>query len=109
MHLLLAFEDQMLIDGKWQTSPSIRGFSGGAIFRIPQLSPNATTTKTDFGEIKLAAILIERRKGKRDRFFSAAVGTRLGVHFGLIHKYLPELGFDKMIAAEHARHTDAPT
>jgi hypothetical protein len=109
MHLLLAFEDQVLVDGKWQTAPSIRGFSGGAIFRIPDLSPFTSATKTAIGEIKLAAILIARRKGKRDRHLPAAVGTRLGVHFELIHKYLPELGFDEMLAAEHARLTDAPT
>jgi hypothetical protein len=107
-HLLLAFEDQALVDGKWQTAPSIRGFSGGAIFRIPNLSPFTSATKTEFGEIKLAAILIERRKGERDRFFSAAVATRLGIHFGLIHKYLPELQFDEMLAAEYARQTNAP-
>jgi hypothetical protein len=109
MHLLLAFEDQVLVDGKWQTAPSIRGFSGGAIFRIPNLSPFTNAAKTEFDEIKLAAILIERRKGEGDRFFSAAVGTRLGIHFGLIHKYLPELQFDKILAAEYARQTSAPT
>ncbi len=103
MHLLLAFEDQVLLDGRWQTAPSIRGFSGGAIFRIPHLSPSMSATKTEFGEIKLAAILIERRKGERDRFHSAAVGTRLGVHFGLIHRYLPELQLNEMLAAEYAR------
>jgi hypothetical protein len=109
MHLLLAFEEQVLVDGKWQTAPSIRGFSGGAMFRIPDLSPFASQTKTDFGKVKLAAILIERHKGEGDRFSSAAIGTRLGVHFGLIHKFLPELHFDEMLAAEYERQTGAPS
>jgi hypothetical protein len=108
-HLLLAFEDQTLVHDKWQTAPSIRGFSGGAIFRIPNLSLFTSATKTEPDKVKLAAILIERRKGRRDRFFSAAVGTRLEIFFKLIHKYLPELGFDEMLAAEYTRQTDAIT
>lgn len=108
-HLLLAFEDQVLVDGKWQTAPSIRGLSGGAMFRIPNLSPLMSATKIEFDEIKLAAILIERRKGEGDRFFSGAVGTRLGIHFGLIDKFLPELHFEEMLAAEYVRQTSAPT
>lgn len=108
MHLLLAFEDQVLVEGQWQKSPSIRGFSGGAMFRIPSVSPVTSLTKTSFGQIKLTAILIEHKKGEGDRFFSSAIGTRLGVHFGLIHKYLPELQFDKMLAAEYQQQTGAP-
>lgn len=108
MHLLLAFEDQVLVDGKWQKSPSIQGFSGGAMFRIPGVSPVTSLTKISFGQIKLAAILIERKKGEGDRFFSSAIGTRLGVHYGLIHNYLPGLQFDKMLAAEYQRQTGAP-
>lgn len=108
-HLVLAFEDHVLVDGKWQMAPSIRGLSGGAMFRIRNLSPFASGDKQQSNEVKLAAILIERRKGKGDRFFSSAVGTRLGIHFGLIHKYLPELKFDEMQLAEHARQTDIDT
>lgn len=78
------------------------------MFRIPGVSPVASSTKTSFGQIKLAAILIERKKGEGDRFVSSAIGTRLGVHFGLIHNYLPELQFDKMLAAEYQRQTGAP-
>jgi hypothetical protein len=108
MHLLLAFEDQVLVNGNWQTAPSIKGFSGGAIFRIPNLSPLADATQK-IDDIKLAAILIEWRKGEGDRFFSSAVGTRLGIHFGLIDKYLPELKFEEMLIAEHARQTSSLT
>lgn len=107
-HLLLSFEDQVLVDGRWQTSPSIRGVSGGAIFRTPNLSPIAFDMNLEYGKIKLAAVLIEKRKKSGD-FLSAAVGTRLGFYFGLIDKYLPELHFKEMLIAEHQRQIKMPT
>jgi hypothetical protein len=103
MHLLLAFEEQVLVNGHWQQSPSIRGLSGGAVFRIPGLLAFASAQQPEFAKIKLAAILIEHRKGQRDRILAAAVGTRLGIYFQLIHHYLPEIQFDKIVAAEFAR------
>jgi hypothetical protein len=103
MHLLLSFEDQVLVNGHWQQSPSIRGLSGGAIFRIPGLLALASAPQSEIGKIKLAAILIEHRTGQRDRILGAAVGTRLGIYFQLIHHYLPEIQFDKIVAAEFAR------
>ena len=104
-HLVIAFEEKVLVNGTWQKSPSIQGFSGGAMFRIPELSLMTSVTKTEFDKVKLAAILIERRKGEGSRFQSAAVGTRLNVHFGLIHNYLPELKFEEMLVAEYERQT----
>lgn len=94
-HLALAFEDDVLVDGRWQKSPSIRGFSGGAMFRVSGLSPLSRSDANTVHKLKLAAILIERRRGVRDKTHSVAIGTRLGVHFGLIDKYLPELNFQR--------------
>lgn len=108
LHLLLAFEDQVLIDMKWQTAPSIRGFSGGAMFRVDEIRTIASSVATPEPRLKLAAIVIERRKGERNKFFSGAVGTRLGVYFGLIHQYLPGLRLDEMLAAEYLRQAKGP-
>lgn len=102
-HLLLCFEHEVLVNMKWQTSPSIRGFSGGGIFRVdgalnPIHSQNAG--------VKLAAILTEHKKGvKAKEIFPAVVGTRLGVHFGLIDKYLPELNIRQLLGDEYRRQT----
>ena len=101
--LMLAFEEQVLLDGNWQTAPSIRGFSGGAMFRLPSVAVLPGLNPQAPPQVKLAAILIERSKGVRTGIHSAAVGTRLGVHFGLIHKYLPELKFDNILAEENER------
>ncbi|WP_423200326.1 MULTISPECIES: hypothetical protein [unclassified Cupriavidus] len=99
-HLLLASEDEMLLNMKWQKAPSIRGLSGGAIFRIDGIHATHAAENRRTPRAKLAAILIERRMGVRDKIFPAIVGTRLGVHFGLIHKYLPDLYLDEILAEE---------
>lgn len=101
--LLLAFEEQVLVGGKWQTAPSIRGFSGGAMFRLPGVAVMPWLTPSAESQVKLAAILIERNKGVGTGVQSAAVGTRPGVYFGLIHKYLPELKLDEILTDEHER------
>ena len=104
--LLLAFEDQVLVDMKWQTAPSIRGFSGGAMFRIDGVRA-AVAARENAPRAKLAAILIERRKGKRGTYHSVAVGTRLGIHFGLIHKFLPQIHLEALLAEEYSRQGHA--
>lgn len=101
MHLVLAAEDQVLIGGQWQTSPSIRGFSGGAMFRISGLSPLPSASADNLVKVKLAAILIARCK-RNDRFDSAMVGTRLGVYFQMIDRYLPDLKIEELLTAERA-------
>lgn len=105
--LALAFEDDFLVDGRWQKSPSIRGFSGGAMFRVSGLSPLSRSDANTVYKLKLAAILIERRKGVRNKTHSVAVGTRLGVHFALIDKYLPELNFQQRLAEAHAEQVQS--
>lgn len=102
VQLLLAFEDQVLVDMKWQTAPSIRGFSGGAMFRIDGVSVGLPPQVTA-PQAKLAAILIERRKGERNAYHSVAVGTRLSTHFGLIHKFLPGIHLEALLEEEFSR------
>ncbi|MBR8455262.1 hypothetical protein L0Y81_01390 [Burkholderia multivorans] len=99
-HLLLCFEDHVLVNMRWQKSPSIRGFSGGGIFRVD----GALNPAHRNAGVKLAAILTERKKGaKAKEIFPAVVGTRLGVHFGLIDKYLPDLSFRELLEDESRR------
>lgn len=103
-HLLLASEDEVLVNMKWQQAPSIRGLSGGAIFRIDGIHATHAVKNRRTPRAKLSAILIERRKGSvRDKIYPAIVGTRLGVHLGLIHKYLPDLHLDEILAEECQR------
>jgi hypothetical protein len=107
-HLLLAFEDQVLAEGRWQVAPSIKGMSGGAIFRVAGVALGRKHKTTDTkSEAKLAAILIERKKGASGKAVPVAVGVRLGYHFGLIHKYLPELQLDEMLRTERERQESA--
>ena len=96
-HLALAFEGQNLVNGRWQKSPSLRGFSGGAMFRIAGLSALLPSKEEADRKVKLSAILIEQKKAVRNKFESGVIGTRLGVHFHLIDTYLPELGFQQML------------
>jgi hypothetical protein len=105
-HLLLAFDDQVVMDMKWQTAPSIRGFSGGAMFRVEGLDAVTRPEGTVQPRAKLAAILTERRKGTRGSFFSGAVGARLGAHLGLIDQYLPNLYLKEQVEAEVLRRPD---
>jgi DNA-binding IclR family transcriptional regulator len=73
-----------------------------AMFRVEGVSvgiaPEVTAPRA-----KLAAILIERRKGERNAYHSAAVGTRLSTHFGLIHKFLPEIHLEALLEEEFSR------
>lgn len=74
------------------------------MFRIDGFGPQDAINSVDSSRARLAAILVERRKGnKRDEIFSAAIGTRINVHFGLIHKFLPDMGLDQLLANELKR------
>lgn len=42
-HIALSYENQILIDGIWQISPTPKGFSGGAIIRVRGVSFNKGT------------------------------------------------------------------
>lgn len=95
MHLALAYENQIIINGEWQTSPTPRGFSGGAIIKfkgIPIL-PDHSDAKI---KPMLAAITIEQRREGRN-IPGALIGTRIRVHLSLIHKHFPELNLPEVL------------
>jgi hypothetical protein len=101
VHVVLGFEDHVAVDGGWRVAPSLRGMSGGAIFRVTR--SNNRSTEEGAPNVRLAATLIERVQKLGKGFFSVAVGTRLGVHFGLIQTYLPELRLDEAVFDEYHR------
>lgn len=86
----LVFEDEVLVNGKWQKSPSMVGMSGGAVFRIPDLRPHPLYVTPRSIRSVLSGIIIERRK-KLGAIVPTLVSSRIGYHLGLIDKYLPEL------------------
>lgn len=90
-HMSLAYEDQVWVDGRWQTSPTPRGFSGGAIVRYggPPLDPNMPQPGVVIP--LLSGITIERKKERPGRLPGALVGTRVGFHLALIRRFLPGL------------------
>lgn len=89
-HIALAFEDQVLMAGKWQTSPTPRGISGGAIIKIEGVRMAPPFTANPESRQLLSAITIEQRREVAGKP-GVLIGTRIGIHLGLIDNYLPKL------------------
>lgn len=92
IHIAMVYDKKRLVNGKlWETSPNLKGCSGGAIIRSQGI-----VFKEPFivnqPKQKLTAILIEHKLG-RGKYFDTAVGIRVNIHLGLINKYLPNLKF----------------
>lgn len=88
--IALRYENQILLNGIWQTSPTPKGFSGGAIIRLDGMNIlNEETTKSDKKQL-LSGIIIEQRRGKGNEK-GILIGTRIDVHLTLIKHFLPEL------------------
>ena len=90
IHLALAYEDQILMNGSWQTSPSPKGISGGALVRVEGIGMKPPFSINQEPKQLLSAITIECRKEK-DGKPGVLIGTRIGVHLGLIDTYLTDL------------------
>ncbi|WP_318582149.1 hypothetical protein [Bacillus paranthracis] len=90
IHITLHYENQILLNGIWQTSPTPKGFSGGAIIRIDGIT--ASTDAIDKPEAKqlLTGIIIEQRREK-NKEIGVLIGTKIWVHLLAIQKFLPEL------------------
>ncbi|HDZ8843696.1 TPA: hypothetical protein RUX01_003211 [Aeromonas dhakensis] len=87
-HIILAYDDERYVNGLWQKTPSPAGFSGGGIFRVDGLSAHPLFLRPAKLTPLLTAITIEHKKGKSGNP-GVLIGTRIAVHLGLIHKYLP--------------------
>lgn len=89
-HIVLAYEDQMLVDESWKTTPRPRGMSGGGIIKVI----GTTTTKINNREKELkqvlTAITIEQHREKHKKP-GMLIGTRMNVYLGLVYQFFPEL------------------
>ena len=89
-HLALAHDDQIMVNGLWQTSPQPRGFSGGAMIKFSGIPVDPAAPLDNEVRPYLAAIIIEQRRGTKTTP-GALIGTRVRVHLGLIDQFLPGL------------------
>jgi hypothetical protein len=90
IHVALAYEEKILVDGSLQTLPRPKGMSGGAIFKIEGVTTSSLLSPPPNPDVLLSAITIAHRPQKAGKP-SVLIGTRVGVHLGLIEKYLPGL------------------
>jgi len=88
--ILLAWEDQVLVNENWQTSPVPKGLSGGAIIKVKGTNLLPVKKAEEKVEQKLSAITIEQHRKKGNKI-GHLIGTRINVHLGLIHQFLPGL------------------
>lgn len=89
-HIALSFENQVLMDGKWKTSPKPKGISGGAVIKVEGVSMAPPFSSDPNARQLLTAITVEQRREKAGKA-GVLIGTRIGVHLGLIDTYLPNL------------------
>lgn len=92
-HIALAYENQILMDGRWQTSPSPKGMSGGALIKakgIPMILRPGLSFNEENARQLLSGITIAQRRERRGKP-GALIATRIGAHLGLIQNYLPEV------------------
>lgn len=96
IHIALAYENQTVIGGRWQTSPSPKGISGGAMIKakgIPMVPRPGLCFHEETARQLLSGITIAQRR-ERGGKPGALIATRIGVHLGLIQNYLPEVFID---------------
>lgn len=96
-HIVLSYEDQVLVNNKWQTSPIPRGMSGGAIIKVQGTSLKFPPDNKHNLRQLLSAIIIEQYRDEKNKP-GILVGTRIGVHLGLIYQFLPDLLEDSIIS-----------
>jgi hypothetical protein len=90
-HLILAYEDQALMDNKWVSTPIPVGMSGGAIMKAEGTSANFfTASKRSSPKQLLSAIITDHRRGKKGHD-GMLIGTRVNIHLGLIDQHLPDI------------------
>ena len=89
-HIALAYEDQVIMDKKWQTSPIPKGISGGAIIKVEGVKVFPPLLSKSEPKQLLSAITIAQRREKQGKP-GVLIGTRINVHLSLIEKFLPSL------------------
>lgn len=90
-YVALVWDENMLVGKELRKSPSIKGMSGGAIFRIKNLPLNPLLPINRYAlDCKLTAIIIKSRK-PRGNVPYVIVGTRINYHLALIQKFFPDI------------------
>lgn len=92
IHIALAYENQTVIDGRWQTSPTPKGISGGAMIKakgIPMVPRPDFCSGEETSRQLLSGITIAQRRESHGKP-GALIATRIGVHLQLIQNFLPE-------------------
>lgn len=89
-HILLSYENQVLVNNKWQLAPTPRGMSGGAIIKAQ--GTNLKDFRLERKEEKqlLSGITIEQHRDKGNKL-GFVLGTRVNVFLGLIQQFIPDL------------------
>jgi len=88
--IVLSYENQTLVNNQWKTSPKPKGMSGGGIIKAQGTSLDFSKKERQVEKQLLSAITIEQHKDKGNKL-GILLGTRINVHLGLIHKFMPEL------------------
>lgn len=89
-HLGLAWEDQVFNGVGWQTSPSPKGISGGAIMKVEGINAMTSHNESQKPKQLLSAITIEQKREKNGKP-GVLIGTRISLHLSLIKHFLPKL------------------
>jgi len=98
-HIVLAYEDQMLVDNNWKMTPRPKGMSGGGIIKIIGTTTSKVSNKEIGFKQVLSAITIEQHREIHNQP-GKLIGTRLNVHLGLIYQFFPELVNDFLDSKE---------
>jgi hypothetical protein len=88
IHIALVYENQVLMENKWQTSPTPQGISGGAIIKVVGVGMKPPFKSALNPRQMLSAITIEQRREKNGKP-GVLLGTRVEVHLSLINNFLP--------------------
>lgn len=99
-HIILAYEDLILNENQWKTSPRPKGMSGGAIIRVEgiSISPKGKSNKEPIQKLSSIMTQHHREKNKNPGYI---LGTRLNVFLGLIDTNFPKL-LDNFINSQNA-------
>lgn len=88
--ILLSYENQSLVDNKWQMTPTPRGMSGGAIIKAQGTKLNFKDKTEKEKKQLLTAITIQQHRDKGNKL-GFVLGTRINVFLALIYKFMPEV------------------
>ena len=89
-YILLSYENQVLINNRWQMTPIPRGMSGGAIIKAQGTSLKNFGKERKRDKQLLSGITIEQHRDKGNKL-GFLLGTRVNVFIDLIHKFMPEV------------------